>query len=273
MKLTELALALLPSGLRERISRLRADVEHGNDEEAVDASCDELATSLEEALALTEERHGDLRTMPFEHPSAPALDDLWGPVGTENAAEPLLAQLTETARRLDPNTSADRTGPRLTARFIHDNTPMLWSVHLGLPIAGRDAVVFSFASGSHWLATCVPPDFPNISIRPEGITDSIGKALRLKQEVELGHPAFDDAFFVEGQEHFTDALLTRPVRDALLDRLRLGELTFRVGATTASVAWKTGLIGGVIGSALRPSADILVALRAAFENLPLLRGG
>ena len=124
---------------------------------------------------------------------------------------------------------------------------MVWSIHLGLPIsAGVDKDVFAFASSSHWLATRIPAGLPHLSIRRQTLTDPVLKVLRLEKEIELGEAAFDDEFFVEGDESFVRALLDKSVRDAFVGRAQYTDFTFRLGPSTASVAWKAGWVGGLV---------------------------
>lgn len=274
-KLGPLARSLLPAKLRERLAQLHTDTD-GREDEDVDGLREDLAAALEEALAHAKQRERELRALPFDHPDAPVLEDAWGPIGTEEAAEPLLQEFDRMVRELDEHANVVRTGPRLTARFTYRDAPMLWSVHLGsaleTPNGALSGPVFCFASGSHWLAIRAPSKLPHVFVRRQKATDIIKKALHLGKEIELGERTFDDEFFVEGDEPFARELLTKNVRDALLDRARLTKFTFYAGAETASVAWNTNLIGGVITPALRPSAEVLVAVRAAFAELRLVRG-
>jgi hypothetical protein len=267
-KMGPLVRLFLPAELRERIERLRNASEDATDDTRV-----ELAASLEEALEIAKDREVDLRNLPNEHPRSPPLHDLWGPTGTESAAAPVLQKVQALVYGIDRGAEVTRTGPRITARFRTQGAPILWSIHLGAEIifkAGGDAV--SFASSSHWMGMRLPEGTPELFIRKEGLADTVLKALHLRTEVELDDEAFDDTFFVESDDAFVRALSTRNLRDAFVDRALRGDFTFWLDGSTASLAWKGGLIAGLVTeAALAPSIDVLVALRASLGGLQLIR--
>lgn len=266
-KVGPLLLLFVPAELRERIGQLRGGGEDASDDDRV-----ALAEALQEAIAIGEERDHDLHVLPTQHPEAPRLDDPWGHPGTDSAAAPLLKKAHCLAQDIDGDADVTCTGPRITARIRKHATPILWSIDLRAPVilqAGGD--VLSFAAASHWMATCVSEDTPKIFLRGEGIADKTLKALRLRTEVEIGNTAFDDAFFVDGDECFVRALMTRELRNAFVERADAGEFTFLLDGSTASLAWKGGLPGAVVTE--RPflhSVDVLLALRAALGRLRLL---
>jgi hypothetical protein len=256
----------LPRELRERIEELRTGAERESDDARV-----ELAGLLEEALSVAKDRELELRSPPDGHPAPPPLDDVWGPVGVEAAAMPILEQAQAAVREVDGGAEVTRTGPRITARFTVRAVPTLWSLDLGGEVglrAGGNAVTFT--TSSHWMAVRVSDKTPKLFIRREGVADAVLKALRLRADAEVDDGVFDDAFFVEGDSVFARALLTKRLRDAFRGRAGLGAFTFGLDGSTASLAWKGGLLSGLVTKAAFPaSVDILVAMRDALGGLRL----
>lgn len=261
-----LLLLLVPSELRERIERLRKAGEEASDDDRV-----ELAEALQEALAIGGERQRDLRHLPTDHPDPPSLEDLWGQIGTETAAAPIVEKVAGIVREIDGSAEVTRTGPRITARLETKGAPIVWSIHLGAPlVVGGE--VRSFAASSHWMATRAAKDLPRVFLRAEGAADTVLKALRLRTEVEIGDEKLDDAFFVEGDGPFVRPLFTRELREAFVQRGDAGQFTFLLHDATASLAWKEGLtFGHVHAASFLASAEVLVAVRAALGCLPLVR--
>jgi hypothetical protein len=266
--LEPLAMLFLPPELTGRIQALRDGAD-----DASDAARLELADLLAEAVDLARVREVDLHPLAAAHPAGPPQDDTWGPIGTKEATATALTAAKALVRARDPDADVGRIGPRLIARFAVGGARITWAVDFaGALQSSTSAGVISFTRASHWIGIQAARDLPKLSVRREGMTDGVLKALHLRKDITIGDEAFDEALFVEGNAVFARAILTAPVRSALLERASAGsfELWFDRGA--ASIEWSTSGFGGLLDDAvLAASIRLLVALQAALDALRLIR--
>jgi hypothetical protein len=268
-RIGSLQLVFLSADLRKRIERLRATGSDSDDDSRV-----ALADALDEAVESLKTRTLELRKPPETYPRGPTLEDLWGPIGTESAARPVLRDVESAAHQYDRNAHVTLTGPRITARLSHHGSPILWSLHLGsgLNLRPQDEVE-CFLTGSHWMGTSVSAGIPRLFLRAEGITDTVFKALHLRSEIHVGDEAFDDAFFLEGAAEFARVLFTQELRRAFFERARFGRFSFLLHGGVGSLKWTTSFATDHIDEKIfGASVTILRALRTSLREIRLIDG-
>jgi hypothetical protein len=90
----------------------------------------------------------------------------------------------------------------------------------GIPVA---AVIWALDEGpdgglSGRIAARAPLGGAEVLVRPQGVGDTVLLALHLRHVVVLGKRAFDAAFVIQGEPAAARAVLSSPVRAALLKR-------------------------------------------------------
>jgi hypothetical protein len=110
-----------------------------------------------------------------------------------------------------------------------------------------------------WLVTSIPRALPSLIVRDETLVLSVGKALGLKHEVEVGDASFDGLFLIEGTKEAADLYLSPAVQTQLLALSRFDIPTLDVDpkARTASLRWRFEPAPKALDAAMR----ILTAVR------------
>lgn len=290
-------------GLRARIAELQARIE-ARESELTETFWESLAPSLRERL--TELRSTDVlgsfapgtaggdsldKLTHTEALLAAFLDELEGLVATLPATEAEWAVL--------PDDVADPPEPRLTLPRFPPTDEEAATIHREFRMAVRDrdrdaeiveheymylarfrdrgapfalrATLYAQASGQvsevdMWLVTSIPRALPRLVVRHETLVLSVGKALGLKHEVEVGDTSFDGLFLIEGTKEAADRYLAPAVRAQLLalSRFDIPTLDVDPAARTASVRWRFEPAAKALDAAVR----ILTAVR---ESRPSVR--
>jgi len=206
------------------ISRLEDFVAHARAELVCGAEVDEPA-EWAEPVVLDE---GVLA--PFRDGLLRALSAYAGPVSLE---------------RLDNRT--------LGARFQSTGVPLVLRAKLAAPSAHNDPWIRPDYQCN--VRTSVPACLPELELTTERVWHSVEKAVGLAHEVQLGDPAFDDAFWVRGDPDLAKALLAPRVREELL------VLSWR----TPRLSVKSGLVDVEWQGRWEPTrqGELLDAVRAA----------
>jgi hypothetical protein len=254
--------------VRERLAALR-----GGRELAARETNDLNVLTRSEAMqaAYLEELDGLIATLPsLEASWAEVPDDVAAPSpigsrGDENFAtghdavtlfQDLHAMVRDRARDVEMSGEA----PSCLVRFKER----------GCPFALRAT---TYANGNRqvgevgmWLVTSVARALPPLVVRHESLVLSVGKALGLKHDVEVGDPSFDGLFIIEGTQEAADLFLTPSVRAQLLSLARFDVPTLEIdsNARHASLRWRFEPATKALDAAIR----ILTAVR---ETPPSIR--
>jgi hypothetical protein len=140
----------------------------------------------------------------------------------------------------------------------------------GCPFALR-ATLYTQGNGQvaevgMWLVTSIARALPRLVVRHETLVLSVGKALGLKHEVEVGDTSFDGLFLIEGTKEASDLYLTPAVQSQLLalSRFDIPTLDIDPETRTASLRWRFEPAAKALDAAVR----ILTAVR---ESRPSVR--
>lgn len=269
LALSPLAPLFWPRELRERIDTLRKDE---SDEAHI-----ELAEKLSEGVDFVRVRQSELASLPTDFWSPTPNDDQWGPTGIDLPADELVQEVKELAGDVDANVEASRLGPRITARFTASGAPITWAIDLhsagGGVIrmhAGTERIILT--SSDLKMGLLLTDDSPLLRIRKESIVDGALRAVGIRSEAAIGDKEFDSEFWIEGNADFAKAMLTEPLRNALLALASKADFTFWLEGSVVELTWKGGLIAGMLTpNAFAPAVDALVAARRAFSRLLLFR--
>ncbi len=150
--------------------------------------------------------------------------------------------------------------PMYLARFRERDCPFALRATLFTQGNGQVAEV------GMWLVTSIPRALPRLVVRHETLVLSVGKALGLKHEVEVGDTSFDGLFLIEGTKAAADLYLTPAVQAQLLALSRFDIPTLDVDprARTASLRWRFEPAPKALDAAVR----VLTAVR---ESQPSVR--
>lgn len=258
----------LGPGIRERLASLRG----GRGLAALESNdLDDLTRSESMQAAYLEELDGLIATLP-------SLEASWAEVPEEVAApfpigsrgdfnfatghdaatlfQALLTMVRERARDVEMTGAA----PSCLVRFRER----------GCPFALR-ATTYSNNNSQvgevgMWLVTSIARALPPLVVRHESLVLSVGKALGLKHEVEVGDPSFDGLFLIEGTQEAADLFLTPSVRALLMALARFDVPTLEIdsNARHASLRWRFEPATKALDAAIR----ILTAVR---ETPPSIR--
>lgn len=140
----------------------------------------------------------------------------------------------------------------------------------GCPLALRATVLSSaneeVGEVAMSLVTSIARALPRLVVRHESLVLSVGKALGIKHEVEVGEPSFDGLFLIEGTQEAADLFLLPQVRAQLLALARFDVPTLTVDppARTATLQWRFEPAAKALDAAVR----VLTAVR---DRPPLLK--
>lgn len=292
-------------GLRARIAELRARIE-ARESELTETFWESLAPGLRERLAELRSTDvlGSFAAGTAQDPRdslehltrteallAAFLDELEGLVATLPATEAEWAVLPdEVADPPAPTFTLPRFAPtdeeaaaiyrefRMAVRERDRDAEIVEHEHMylarfrerGAPFSLR-ATLYTQGNGQvsevdMWLVTSIPRALPRLVVRHETLVLSVGKALGLKHEVEVGDTSFDGLFLIEGTKEAADRYLAPPVRAQLLalSRFDIPTLDVDPAARTASVRWRFEPAAKALDAAVR----VLTAVR---ESRPSVR--
>lgn len=119
------------------------------------------------------------------------------------------------------------------------------------------------------LVTSIPRALPTLVVRHEGLVLTVGKALGIRHDVEVGEPSFDGLFVIEGTQQAADLFLVPHVRTQLLTlaRFDVPTLTIDPGARVASLQWRFEPAARALDAAVR----VLTAVRETPPSLKFRR--
>lgn len=108
------------------------------------------------------------------------------------------------------------------------------------------------------LFTSVARVAPPFVVRHETLALSLGKALGLKHEVEVGNPSFDGLFLIEGTAEAASVLLPAPVQSMLLALARFDIPTLRIlpEERLATLTWRFEPVVNLLDLAVRILASV-----------------
>lgn len=279
-RVTKALWQLLPSEVRARITTL-SEVELPEDAsfEVLTKIADqrlELVDALDEALELAPQLLHGVTDAEDGVPAQPSQEDTWGPIGTETAIVPLREHVRRIAAGLDADADVSVSGARITARLTVEGVPIVWRVELGAPVTinrgfTASSMSLTFLRARHVAEVNVPADLPRLSVRPEGLSDAVLKALALERELTLGDKGFDDVCFVEGDEAFAPQLLDEGTRSRLVERVSCGDFRLSLDSGVARVSWSRSGMSTIDDDDTIASLRVLAALRHAAANVKLVK--
>jgi hypothetical protein len=150
-------------------------------------------------------------------------------------------------------------GVTCLARFRDGKCPLALRATV-LTMANEDAGEVAMA-----LVTSIPRALPPLVVRHEGLVLTVGKALGIRHEVEVGEHSFDGLFVIEGTQEAADLFLLPMVRTQLLTlaRFDVPTLTIDPRARVASLHWRFEPAAKALDAAVR----VLTAIRATPPSL------
>jgi len=146
----------------------------------------------------------------------------------------------------------------------------------GVPLVLRAKVATPNANPAPWsrqdyqcnLRTSVPACLPKLELTTERAWHAVEKAVGLAHEVQLGDPAFDDAFWVRGDPDLAKALLEPRVREELLV-LSWRSPRLSVNSGLVDVEWHgewEPTRGGELSDAVRAAIGAVLGIRTVIER-------
>jgi hypothetical protein len=270
-EVTETFWESLAPELREQLAELRSDDGRATASSAVDESLESLTRAearlasflddLERVIATLPATEAEWTFVPDEvaDPPEPTFSFRDGAPSEEEATAIFRHFAVMVRERAKDAEIVDRN-PMYLARFRER----------GIPFALR-ATLYTQGNGQvpevgMWLVTSIPRALPRLVVRHETLVLSVGKALGLKHEVEVGDTSFDGLFLIEGKKEAADLYLTPAVQAQLLALSRFDIPTLDVDpqARTASLRWRFEPAPKALDAAVR----ILTAVR---ESRPSVR--
>lgn len=248
----------LPADMLERLLALRdamKSLEHESLAELARTEAD-LAAYLEEleriitTLPALEEAWLELPGDVDDPPKARmAWDDLTPSFDDERE---LLRTLTATVRERARDAVVVQEDNSMIARFREHGCPFV----LRATMHPRGNQLFEI---SMCLVTSIPRALPRLVVRHETLVLSVGKALGIRHEVEVGEPSFDGLFLIEGSREAADLFLVPAFRTQLLALSRFDVPTLEVSpeSRTATLSWRFEPAAKALDAAVR----ILTAVR------------
>lgn len=249
--------AMLPAHIREAMTEATAEGAAAGDTveglSTVNAALDTLLLAYDDADAITarlREFPDDLRQPPPCRQPPPWLIEESAVLALRHALARRLAEIT-------PHGQISRWGDiAYIARFTLADAPFAFVVKSD--VLPSDGYIARFEAE---LRTSVPEALPPLVVKSQRPYDSVRKALGMAHEIEVGEPAFDEAFWIEGSTDAT-AVLTSEVRSAMRSyRGLLTELT--VGNEVASITWQGRSWNPDVNPLPQFAIDVLLAVRQA----------
>lgn len=163
----------------------------------------------------------------------------------------LYERFESTVRDRDREATIRHDGAGFVARFRDLDAPFAFraTVHAASQTTGELGLS---------LVTSVRRAMPRLCVRHETLVLSLGKALGLKREVEVGEPSFDGLFLIEGEADDVHRLLVPSVRAQLLALARFDIPTLEImpDARMASLKWLFEPTQGALEAAIRVLASV-----------------
>jgi hypothetical protein len=259
-EVTEAFWETLEPALREQLVSLRAAAEL-----ATSDSLEELARAEGMLAAYIDELDRRIATLPameaewaetpdeVADPPAPASSFAHHQLATLDEATEMVRAFTAMVRERERDAVVEGESPSYVARFRDRGAPFALRATIYTNGNGQIAEV------AMWLVTSIARALPKLVVRHETLVLSVGKALGLKHEVEVGEPSFDGLFLIEGTKEAADLFLVPAVRTQLLVLARYDVPTLDIDpqARTASLRWRFEPAPKALDAAIR----ILVAVR------------
>lgn len=275
-------------GIRARLGELATRIED-REAQVADAFWDTLAadvlerllalrdamTSLEhESLAELARAEGDLAAYLEELEriitTLPALEEAWLELPDDVEDPPkarmawddltpsfddereLLRTLTATVRERARDAVVVQEDNSMIARFRENGCPFV--LRATMHPRGNQLSEISMC-----LVTSIPRALPRLVVRHETLVLSVGKALGIRREVEVGEPSFDGLFLIEGSREAADLFLVPAFRTQLLALSRFDVPTLDVSpeSRTVSLSWRFEPAAKALDAAVR----VLTAVR------------
>lgn len=255
----------LPLGVQQRLAVMR-----GRSSELANADSLEALARAEALLsAYIEELDRLIATLPsMEAAWAEVPDDVGVPssvpvlfgLPTREEAAVVLRSFAAMVRERARDAEVTGESPSFVARFRERGCP--FALRATLHTTGNGVV----AEVSNTLVTSIARALPPLVVRHETLVLSVGKALGLKHEVEVGEPSFDGLFLIDGTKEAAAFYLSPAVRANLLALSRFDVPTLDVDpqSRTASLQWRFEPAPKALEAAVR----VLTAVR---ESRPSLR--
>ena len=284
---TDALFRLLPSALARRIKELEPNP-IAEDATLADLSQaaerrEFLVGALDEALRLAPSLASKLAFVPDGFSTAPPQEDLWGPVGTEEAIAPISGRVQQIAKWMDGSADVKVLGPRITTRVTIEDVPILWLIDLQGGVSSSWEVSSSwdvnyranasFLRATHTFSANLSDVMPALRVRHRTAWDAIYTFFTHKHGFEQGDPSFDKTFFVEGDEAFARPLLSEDVRALFMVREKRGAFFVSLGGGRVELVATVSPSEVVYPEVSALSALIVARLRQRATHLELLHSG
>lgn len=268
-QITKVFWDLLSRDRRDELASLRAACEHVKTDSLADLAdaertlkaylveLDRLIEDLPEIEASWTELPDDV-----DDPPAPRFSMLEG-FATSAEAREVQRAFTAMVRERSPDATVRGDSPSYVARFRDRDCP--FALRATINTNGNGLV----AEVAMVLVTSIPHALPKLLVRHESLVLSVGRALGLTYEIEVGDPSFDGLFLIEGSKAAADLYLAPPVQAQLLALSRFDVPTLDVDPERgrASLRWCFEPAPKALDAALR----VLRAVRETPPTVPFRR--
>jgi hypothetical protein len=179
---------------------------------------------------------------------------------TNEEASEVLRMFTAMVRERARDAEVAGDNPVYIARFRDRGCPFTLRATLYTQGNGQVSEV------DMWLVTSIPRGLPPLVVRHESLALSIGVALGLKHDIEVGDTSFDGLFLIDGTNAAAALYLVPAVRAQLLALAHFDVPTLHVNpeGRVASLRWKFEPAPRALDAAIR-------VLRAVRETAPTLQ--
>ena len=262
----------VPVGERARLDELRAGLDLVQSDVFEDLTRAEgmLSTylaELEQRLASLPSLEADWSEVPEDVPSPPVTDRSWrAGFLRADAASGIARALRWMVREIDREAEVEAEGGLAwLARFRHHDCP--YALRATILTSANEEVGEVGMS----LVTSIPRALPPLVVRHETIVLTLGKALGLKHEVDVGEPSFDGLFLIQGTQEAANLFLSANVQNHLLTLARFDVPTLTVDPPRrlAMLRWRFEPAAKALDAAMR----VLAVIRHTPPCLKLRRGG
>lgn len=153
---------------------------------------------------------------------------------TFGEADEVRRAFTAMVRERTADATVHGDSPSYVARFRDHGAPFALRATIDTNGNGQVAEVAMF------LVTSIPRALPPLLVRHESLVLSVGRALGLTYEIEVGDPSFDGLFLIEGSKAAANLYLVPMVRGWLLALARFDVPTLEIDPARrlASLRWR-----------------------------------